>query len=67
MGSLFLVFEGTRKMLEFRRVFVECRRPRDFQARPRDFQARGVVHLIGAPTSPLGLSPKIEEEEKRRS
>ena len=23
--------------------------------------------IIGAPTSPLGLSPKIEEEEKRRS
>ena len=40
---------------------------------PRYAQARGVVHLIGAPTSPLGLSPKIEEEEeeeeeeKRRS
>ena len=27
----------------------------------------GVGQLIGAPTSPLGLSPKIEEEEKRRS
>ena len=23
--------------------------------------------IIGAPTSPLGLSPKLEEEEKRRS
>ena len=27
----------------------------------------GVRGAIGAPTSPLGLSPKIEEEEKRRS
>ena len=33
MGSLFLVFEGTRKMLEFRRIFDECRRPRYVQAR----------------------------------
>ena len=27
----------------------------------------GAGVIIGAPTSPLGLSPKIEEEEKRRS
>ena len=27
----------------------------------------GAREIIGAPTSPLGLSPKIEEEEKRRS
>ena len=60
MASLSLISEGTRKMLEFRRIFDECRRP-------RYAQARGVLHLIGAPTSPLGLSPKIEEEEKRRS
>ena len=60
MGSLFFVFEGTRKMLEFRRIFDECRRP-------REVQVRGVLRIIGAPTSPLGLSPKIEEEEKRRS
>ena len=59
MGSLFLVFEGTRKMLKFRRIFDECRRP-------REVQARGVLHLIGAPTSPLGLSPKIEEEEEEK-
>ena len=26
----------------------------------------GVLRIIGAPTSPLGLSHKIEEEEKRR-
>ena len=25
----------------------------------------GVVQLIGTPTSPLGLSPKIEEEKRR--
>ena len=59
MGSLFFVFEGTRKMLEFRRIFDECRRP-------REVQIRGVGQLIGAPTSPLGLSPKIEEEEEKR-
>ena len=64
MGSLFLVFEGTRKMLEFRRIFDECRRPREVQV--RGVRAGGVVHLIGAPTSPLGLSPKIEEEEEKR-
>ena len=60
MGSLFLIFEGTRKMSEFRRIFDECRRP-------REVQVRGVKGAIRAPTSPLGLSPKIEEEEKRRS
>ena len=64
MGSLFVIFEDTRKMLEFRRIFDECRRPRYTQARKVGGR---VVHLIGAPTSPLGLSPKIEEEEKRRS
>ena len=64
MGSLFFVFEGTRKMLKFRRIFDECRRPRDVQARG---VTGGVLQLIGTPTSPLGLSPKIEEEEKRRS
>ena len=26
----------------------------------------GVGQIIGAPTSPLGLSPKIEEEEEKR-
>ena len=33
------------------------------------FRYGGVRGIIGAPTSPLGLSPKIEEEEeeKRRS
>ena len=31
------------------------------------FEHRGVRGVIGAPSSPLGLSPKIEEEEKRRS
>ena len=64
MGSLFLIFEGTRKMLEFRRIFDECRRPREVQA--RGVRGRG-GGIIMAPTSPLGLSPKIEEEEKRRS
>ena len=33
MGSLFLVCEGTRKMLDFGRIFDECRRPREVQAR----------------------------------
>ena len=66
MGSLFLVFEGTRKMLEFRRIFDECRRPREVQVRG-GHGGGGVRGIIGAPTSPLGLSPKIEEEEKRRS
>ena len=64
MGSLLFIFEGTRKMLEFRRIFDECRRPREVQARGG---RGGAGQLIGAPTSPLGLSPKIEEEEKRRS
>ena len=31
------------------------------------FEHGGVDEIIGAPISPLGLSPKIEEEEKRRS
>ena len=26
----------------------------------------GVLRIMGAPISPLGLSPKIEEEEKTR-
>ena len=62
MGSLFLIFEGTRKMSEFRRIFDECRRPRYAQARGVGGGVRGI---IGAPTSPLGLSPKIEEEKRR--
>ena len=61
-GITFLIFEGTRKMLEFRRIFDECCRPREIQARG---SRGGVVHLIGPPTSPLGLSPKIEEEKRR--
>ena len=60
MGSLFFDFEGTRKMLEFRRVFVECRRPREVQARGQG----GVRGIIRALTSPIGLSPKIKEEEE---
>ena len=68
MGSLFLVFEGTRKMFEFRRIFDKCRRHREDQVRGVTGGSRGGVRgIIGAPTSPLGLSPKIEEEEKRRS
>ena len=63
MGSLFLVFEGTRKMLEFRRIFDECRRPREVHAQGVGGGARGIIR---APTSPLGLSPKIEEEEEKR-
>ena len=64
MGSLFFIFEGTITMLEFRRIFDECRRPRYAQARG---VGGGYLRIIGAPTSPLGLSIKIEEEEKRRS
>ena len=63
MGSLFLVFDGTRKMLEFGRIFDECRRPREVQAR---LGTGGSGGLFGAPTSPLGLSPNIEEEEEKR-
>ena len=31
------------------------------------FEHGGADEIIGAPTSPLGLSPKKEEEEKGRS
>ena len=64
MDTLLFVFEGTRKMLQFGRIFDEWRRPREVQARGEHVRARGVGGAIGAPTSPLGLSPKIEEEKR---
>ena len=45
MGSLFFVFEGTRKMLEFRRIFDECRRPRYAQARGV-LRSRNIILVI---------------------
>ena len=63
MGSLFFVFDGMRKMLEFDGFPKSAVGPE----RSRHGEQGGVGQIIGAPTSPLGLSPKIEEEEKRRT